>query len=285
MSPHDRYPASSSRNAPPHFDRIARLYRWAEYAALGPLLLRVRRHFLPQLTHVRRALVLGDGDGRFLASLFRQNPALRATAVDISAAMLALLRQRCRNAHATHSPALETLHASALQVPVAAGTDLVGMHFFLDCFSQADAQEITRHLAAGCAPGTLWLVSEFGVPRGRLAGTLARLYIRALYFGFRLLTGLRTTQLPDVALIVRGAGLTRLQRREWLRGFLYSEVWQVNSSLEDQCMTPDQPPHVQDALPDPEPPVPSLGAPDPAVFHPQAATTPDDNATEDTGTA
>ena len=82
----------------PNFDRVARVYRWAEYLSLGPLLQRTRTHFLPQLATSKRAFVLGDGDGRFLCKLLAQNKDLYATTVDSSAQMLALLRARCGSA-------------------------------------------------------------------------------------------------------------------------------------------------------------------------------------------
>jgi hypothetical protein len=42
------------------FDRVARIYRWVEYANLGPLLERTRRHFLPELLECRRAMAMVD---------------------------------------------------------------------------------------------------------------------------------------------------------------------------------------------------------------------------------
>ena len=89
----------------PNFNRIARPYRWLEYLTLGPALTRCRTHFLPQLAACRTALVLGDGDGRFLAGLLAANPDLRADAVDTSATMLQLLTRRAQRAHPPPSPA------------------------------------------------------------------------------------------------------------------------------------------------------------------------------------
>ena len=76
-----------------NFDPLARPYRWLEYATFGRALERCRFHFLPALTGARRALVLGDGDGRFLARLLRANPELEADVVDCSPAMLRLLQR------------------------------------------------------------------------------------------------------------------------------------------------------------------------------------------------
>ena len=76
-----------------NFNRLARIYRWLEYLTFGPFLWRCRIHLLPQLVPCRRALVLGDGDGRFTARLLRENPNLEVTAVDGSPRMIQSLEQ------------------------------------------------------------------------------------------------------------------------------------------------------------------------------------------------
>jgi ubiquinone/menaquinone biosynthesis C-methylase UbiE len=208
----------------PNFDRVARIYRWAEYLSLGPLLIRTRTRYLPQVAHSRRALVLGDGDGRFLARLLQQNPSIHALAVDTSAKMLHLLRQRCLRA--APRAALNTLQASALEITPSRDTDLIVTHFFLDCFPQPEVDALTERIAAQVQPGTLWLLSDFAVPSSRILRPLAALYIRALYLAFRVLTGLRTTRLPDPHEALARAGFMRITRHERLCGLLYTELWQ-----------------------------------------------------------
>jgi SAM-dependent methyltransferase len=208
--------------AQPDFDRVARIYRWAEYASLGPLLEHTREHYLPQLADRRSALVLGDGDGRFLAQLLHKNPHLQAVAVDTSAAMLGLLGQRC--AFATDR--LQTRQHSALDASPDPDTDLIVTHFFLDCLPQPEVDALIANLAARVRPGTLWLLSDFAVPAKPLLRSLAALYIRSLYLAFRLLTGLRVTELPDPQSALAAAGFTRLARHERLGGLLYTELWQ-----------------------------------------------------------
>ena len=206
---------------PPNFDPVARIYRYAEYLALGPLLQRTRTHFLPQLTPRHRALVLGDGDGRFLSQLLTQQPHLQALAVDTSANMLHLLRQRCQ----PHVNRLETLQASALTITPPRDTDLITTHFFLDCLTQPELNTLTQTIAAQTAPGTLWLLSDFGPPHPRLLRPFAALYIRALYLAFRILTGLRVTHLPNPQSALTAAGFDRIARHDLLHGLLYTEIW------------------------------------------------------------
>jgi ubiquinone/menaquinone biosynthesis C-methylase UbiE len=203
-----------------NFDRVARLYRWAEYLCLGPLLQRTRTYFLPELTAARRALVLGDGDGRFLSRLLARNPTLLATAVDSSAKMLSLLRANC--SHSTQR--LETIHGDALACIPSPDTDLIVTHFFLDCFTQPEVNALALQMAQTTGPGTLWLLSDFRVPNSPLR-PFARLYIRGLYLAFRVLTGLRVTQLPDPAAALTAAGFGRIKQHESLGGMIYTALW------------------------------------------------------------
>ncbi len=210
------------RNAP-NFDRIARPYRWLEYLALGPLLERTREEFLPQLHDRRRALLLGDGDGRFTARLLLAFPQLAAEAIDLSPAMLALLQTRCERLQVSLRLRCRTGDAR-ISMPEHL-PDLIVTHFFLDCLAQSEVDALVARLATAAAPGTLWLVSDFRIPPG-LLGWPAKAYVRLLYLAFRLLTGLRTTRLPDYEAPLRRSGFVRVAERRRMFGMLSSELWQ-----------------------------------------------------------
>ena len=214
------------RPTPPNFDLIARPYRWLEYLTLGKSLENCRTHFLPQLLNRRHTLVIGDGDGRFLAQLLKQNPNLRADAVDTSAAMLQLLRQRCEAATPNAAVRLRTHLANAITFPLKEQYDLVVTHFFLDCLTQPELNKLITRIAPTLAPGALWLISDFRIPTGSMR-IPAKLLIRSLYFAFRILTGLRTTRLPDHTTPLTQAGLTRISPQHHLGGLLTTEIWQT----------------------------------------------------------
>jgi len=213
--------------AEPDFDRVAHIYRWAEYASLGPLLQRVRTHFLSELSECRRAMVLGDGDGRFLARLMAQNPAMQAVAIDASAAMLELLHRNCARSAQNTEMRLTLRRTSALQTNPAQQTDLIVTHFFLDCLTQAQVDALTESYARLVKSGTLWVVSDFALPRIKWLRPFAVAYIRTLYFAFRLLTGLRVTRLPDAQKALLSAGFARVARKEFIGGLIYTELWQL----------------------------------------------------------
>src|SRR6185437_264248 len=142
--------------APTNFDHLARPYRWLEYLTFGPMLERCRFCRIPELTGARRALVLGDGDGRFLARLLAANPALEADVVDQSPAMLRLLQARAAAAGSGSRIRIHQTDALTFQ-PAEAAYDLVVTHFFLDCFTTGQMRGLVENLSPHLLPGALWI--------------------------------------------------------------------------------------------------------------------------------
>ena len=192
-------------------DRIARAYRWLEYLAYGRELERRRFHFLSDVLGARRALVLGDGDGRFIAGLAE----LSGTAIDCvdsSARMLQLARAR--------APRVNFCRGDALRLEFPQGAyDLVATHFFLDCFNDAELELLSERIVDALCPGGLWLISEFRHPYW--AGPI----LSTMYLFFRIATGLRTSRLVDHHPILRRHGFHMLREQTSRAGLLASELW------------------------------------------------------------
>lgn len=211
-------------NPAPNFNPLARLYRWMEYLTFGPWLAKTRHTYLPQSAAVINAIVLGDGDGRFTASLLRANPHVRIDAVDASAAMLQGLLYRARTDAARVHPHLADARSF---LPPNPPYDLIATHFFLDCLTTAEVRSLAATLRAAAAPGALWLVSEFAVPPTRFGRLIAAPLVHALYRAFGLLTGLSLRTLPDHRAALRQAGFTLQTHRRRLGGLLVSELWSL----------------------------------------------------------
>jgi hypothetical protein len=223
----------STHTGEPDFNLVAAPYRLFEYLTLGRALERCRHYFLPRLLRQKNALLLGDGDGRFLAQLMAHNPDVHAVAVDTSASMLRLLRRNCEAAAPDAASRLQTHNTSALnylQSPSAVPYNLVVTHFFLDCLSQPDVEALIAHTVPSLSPGALWLVSDFNIPSSGPMRLPARLIVRTLYLAFRILTGLRTTRLPDHRNPLRQSGFTCVSRKSFLFGLLITELWQADTS-------------------------------------------------------
>ena len=219
-------PRHRSRNAlrAVNFDPVARLYRWLEYLSFGPWLARCRGAQLAHLTGARHALLLGDGDGRFLLHLLAVNPALQADVVDSSRSMLTILNRRI---HRSGGAKIRLHLADVLEWEPSGYYDLIVSHFFLDCFFNHQLEQLFDRVLPHARPGAQWVVSEFAVPRNPLAAFLARGMIGSLYRVFGLLTGLRVRALPDYADAMLRRGLVLSHHHCFLAGLLRSEVWTV----------------------------------------------------------
>jgi hypothetical protein len=215
-----------------NFDRLAHPYRWMEYASFGPCLERCRRAQIAYLSGVRRALVLGDGDGRFLKRLLAANPHLTADVVDQSGPMLRVLDRRISRMGAPFRHRIQLHHADALRWNASGSYDLVVSHFFLDCFFTSQLDRLFDRLLPHLDTGTRWLVSEFSIPNrppaSYLAHCLASSIVGSLYRCFGLLTGLRVRKLPDYAVSLRSHGLTLDREENFLGGLLQSQLWLLN---------------------------------------------------------
>ena len=210
---------------PANFDRVARPYRWLEYMSFGRWLERCRSAQLAHLTGARRALLLGDGDGRFLARLLAANLTLTADVVDSSQTMLTILEDRIRRSGLQARRRICLHHADALKWKPTGNYDLIVSHFFLDCFFPYQLEQLFDRVLPHALPGARWVISEFAVPRNPFTGCLARGIISLLYRAFGLLAGLRVRTLPEYATPLLSGGFVLSHDRRYLGGLLCSQVW------------------------------------------------------------
>ncbi|MBW4027058.1 class I SAM-dependent methyltransferase [Acidipila rosea] len=211
-----------------NFDRIARPYRWLEYLSFGPLLERCRFYRLDAAKGCTQALVLGDGDGRFLAKLLASHTNLHAEAADISPAMLKLLQRRVARIDAVQRLRLQCVDIRNFTPE--GHFDFIATHFFLDCLSADEIAALIKRLEPAVEPGAVWIISEFALPHSGLVKWPARIIVRSLYRAFGLLTGLEVRALPPHAHLLRASAFERIDSRAWLGGLLISELWRKMES-------------------------------------------------------
>jgi SAM-dependent methyltransferase len=213
-------------------DRIARWYRWLEYAAFGRALEQRRGAFLREITGARRILALGDGDGRGLARLVRAAPAARIDYVDRSLRMLELAHRLANEGTANEVPRTKCRpqnehriafhHADALTFAFPGEAyDAIVTHFFLDCFDEKGLDCLTARVAKAAAPQARWIVSEF-----RRSSPWSAALIHLLYLFFGITTGLKTRRLADHRPVLQHHGWRRVRTESSLHGLLVSELWE-----------------------------------------------------------
>ncbi|MEP6717305.1 MAG: class I SAM-dependent methyltransferase [Terriglobia bacterium] len=201
--------------------RMARWYRWIEYAAFGRALENRRFAFLSGLVAARRVLILGEGDGRTLARLLTLARSAHFDVVELSPEMIALAR---KGIHGSDRVTFHCKDAREMDFP-AARFDAIVTHFFIDCFNEDDARRVIRRLANTLRPDGIWLIGEFAIPPAGWRRLHAQLWIWTMYRFFRATTGLRTRTLPPIGNLMRESGMQRIERETERAGLIVSEVW------------------------------------------------------------
>lgn len=205
-------------------DRIARWYRWLEYAAFGRQLERCRNYFVNETSDASRVLMLGEGDGRFLQA-FTMNTHAYIDYVDASAAMLALARRRVTRVGG-RTATVRLLQSDVLKTPLPdCAYNLVVTHFFLDCFADPEIDRIVRSVSSVMSADARWLVSEFRQPARGVCKFLAPCLLHIVYLFFRWTTGLRVHSLPAYGSALRSHGFLLERQQTFLKGLLVAQLW------------------------------------------------------------
>lgn len=207
------------------FDRLARHYDRMELLLASGKLQRMRTRWLEHVPNPRRALLAGEGHGRFLIELLHRAPSAEIVCADASEAMLALSREKL---HRTgHRNARVRFVHTDLRSPenLPGDFDLVATHFFLDCFPPEQLATVIAGLASVATVDARWLVSDFNIPDSGLARIRARLILWSMYRFFRVVTRLpaRRLVIPDPLLEDHGFRRDARDLAEW--GLLRADLW------------------------------------------------------------
>ncbi len=214
------------RSQPAGFDRLAPVYRALEFLAFGRDLERARFCFVPELIACRRILVLGEGDGRFLARLVAGAPDARVHCVDSSPAMLGLAAARISGAGAAERVSFERADVMGVALDPAA-YDAVVTLFFLDCFTPAQVAAIERKVRPSLRGGALWLFADFILPARGFRRWRAKAWLRILYFFFHREAAVTVRSLPPSEEILIKRGFRRVAVRDFQGGFVRSSVFDL----------------------------------------------------------
>lgn len=238
------------------FDRIAPSYRALEWMAFSNVLQRARTAFISQAVDSRCALLVGEGDGRFLAELLQRNPKAEIDCIDASAAMiqraharaavtsskardLASVDKRVARSLGVRPPQDDTssklgelsrlnfYHADILDsTPPRKSYDLVVTHFFLDCFNRDQLSGVIAKLARSAAPRSCWLVSDFAMPKNGFRSVHAKIWLRAMYSFFGAVAALEAHELVDPSSFIQDTGFQLRREIVTHLGLVKAQLWE-----------------------------------------------------------
>ncbi len=208
------------------FDRIAPYYRWMENVIAGPLLHQCRTAYLREAAQAQRALLLGDGPGRYLVELLRLNPSVEVTCVDASAPMLAAARQSLAAAGLPEERVTFVCADALAWTSASAPFDWIASHFFLDCFPASPLAELISNTVRAASPSALWVISDFRQPAAGWQRLRARIILKIAYGFFHWATALEATALTAPDPFLEQAGFRLTKKQIFNHGLLYAALWQ-----------------------------------------------------------
>jgi ubiquinone/menaquinone biosynthesis C-methylase UbiE len=209
-----------------NFDRIARHYQLLETIAFGYALQRARVYGIGKIPPPKRALIIGEGNGRFLCELLGIHPKIDIDCVDASARMLTLARARVLKTRPESHERVRWMHENILTWSPSGSYDLIVTHFLLDCFRPGQVKAIVDKLAQAAAPDATWLLADFNIPvEGIFARIHAKFWLRVLYWFFRGVAGINASDLVDPSQYLESNGFVCEARGPAKAAMVKSELW------------------------------------------------------------
>lgn len=213
------------------FDRISRHYRWLESVLAGGVLQRCRTAFLRRTEQVTSALLLGEGNGRFLVPFLKVNTRARVVCVEQSAGMIFQARRTMQRSGADLQR-VQFIHGDVFKwEPPAGEFDLIVTHFFLDCFTPRQLQLLVPRLALSAHQECIWLLADFQLPPRGMRKLRARAIHALMYPFFRLFTKLPARRLTPPDPLLQEAGFQQADNITTQWGLLRSDIWVRREAL------------------------------------------------------
>jgi len=204
-----------------NFDRVAPHYRWLEKLVFGEQLQRARITFVRQIASPQRALVVGEGNGRFLTELLNDHRVLRVDCVEASVRMIELARARVEDKR------VQFICDDILETPLPENShDLVVTHFVLDCFAEAPLRQVIEKLSLLATRNATWLITDFCEPLRGWRRLRARALIATMYAFFRAVAGVKARRLVDYGPLLRAEGFILTNEVLSPNEMIRSQVWQ-----------------------------------------------------------
>lgn len=201
------------------FDSIAPFYRALETVVFGNVLQQARTAFISEINAPACALIVGEGNGRFLEKFTGRFPRTEIDSIDSSYRMLELAQRRASGEQ------VHFIHGDILNYKLStAHYDCIVTNFVLDCFDEQELTVVIERLAASATGNARWLIAEFAIPSNALR-LLARPLIATMYAFFRLTTRISATRLLDYRPYLTASGFRLMRERGWIGGIVRAELW------------------------------------------------------------
>jgi ubiquinone/menaquinone biosynthesis C-methylase UbiE len=203
------------------FDSVAPFYVLLEKLSFGDELNIARQAFIETVLHAGNALLIGEGNGRFLGDCLRSKTGGAITVLDSSRKMLDLLESRIKGIR--HETNLELVCEGILdwRLENTGAFDVVVTHFFLDLFRPIMQRRVIEKITSMANKETSWVIVDY--QPSNATGVLS--LINWLQYRFdRLLSGVDTDRHYDPSDLLREFGWRVEKERHFLNGGVVAQL-------------------------------------------------------------
>jgi ubiquinone/menaquinone biosynthesis C-methylase UbiE len=205
-----------ARRMSAQFDLVAPIYPALERLVFGAHLDNARQAFVENIIKANRVLLVGEGNGRFLASLIARKQIGFIKVVEKSRAMI---RRAKGCAGESRNVGLEFVEADFRLCQPGNEFDCIVTHFFLDMFNPPAQRAIIQKFAELITRDGIWINVDF-VPARTLPGGIL-MWLQ--YTFFRLVSQIEARRCFDVTMAAAAAGWTVVQTISYLGGLVVAK--------------------------------------------------------------
>ena len=207
---------------PTGFDRVAWCYDTLTRLVFGPALKRAQRAALVGLPlGAPHVLILGGGTGWILMEVLRQRPQATVLYLEASPNMLTRARARLVRECPQATTQVEFRHGTQTALGTADCFGVLITFFVLDCIALPELAGALAQLRGSQRLGAPWLLADFRAAQRGWRWVLLRL----MYTFFRLTTGLRAKELPDLPAALARLGLHPTRRQRFYAGAVEAAIF------------------------------------------------------------
>ena len=208
------------------FNLLARPYHLLEKAVFANRLQHARCSHMQIFLEAKQILLLGEGDGRFLEALLEEGCRAEIIYYDFSMEMRDVARKRVEGKGGNVRFHKGDIHQ--LSLPDNFRPDVVGAHFFLDCFREEELVGIIRRIGAVIDLGGKMVVTDFQLPADSwIARLRGRLLIRLMLLFFQVFAGISARRLPDFYKLLTSQGWRCRKKALCNQGLIGSWVMEI----------------------------------------------------------
>lgn len=211
------------------YNRLAAFYVWLERLAFGNALNKARFSLLAELKDAQKILILGEGDGRFLARALASLPLANFLVLEQSPKMIALAKQRLTKRELSRVQFIEmqltkTHLAEDLQLATAS-FDAVVSCFFLDMFEAAEICNLIETFQRYLKATGSWYYVDFCQSQTGFQALYARFFLKLMYRFFAWQTALQTRNLVNPHSLFEAKGFRLIRRNDSQFNFLTTRLY------------------------------------------------------------